>query len=51
MKLQKSKQMRRNPFYDNFETESEIIGYARPRKGRNSKKDRYKTKADREFWQ
>ena len=49
MKLKKTKHMRRNPFYDNIETESEIIGFARPRKGRSSKKDRAKSKSEREW--
>jgi hypothetical protein len=50
VQLKKNKNMKRNPFYDTFETEEEIIGFARPRKGRNSKRDRYKSKSERELW-
>jgi len=47
-KLKKTKQMKRNPFYDEFETESQIIGFARPRKTRHGKKDRSKNIHNRE---
>lgn len=49
MKLRLNKYQKRNPFFDNFEYLSEITGFARPRKGRSSKKDKAKTKCSREW--
>lgn len=50
MKLKLTKQQKRNPFYDRFKTESQVEGFARPRKGKSSKKDRYKSKEMREWY-
>ena len=49
VKLKKNKKQKRNPFWDEFDTEGQIIGFARPRKGRSSKKDRCDNKSDREW--
>lgn len=47
--LKKTKQQNRNPFFDNKKTNSDLVGFARPRKGRSSKKDKHKSKCEREF--
>jgi hypothetical protein len=48
-KLKKTKRQNKNPFYDDKEYESDIVGFARPRKTHSAKKDRYKNKYDREW--
>ena len=49
MKLKKTKQMKRNPFFDNKEYDKDLVGFANPKKGRSSKKDKAKSKNEREW--
>lgn len=48
-RIKKTKQQKRNPFYDDKEFEKDVVGFARPRKGRSSKKDKAKDKSTREW--
>lgn len=48
IKIIKSKNQKRKKFFDDKKYESDIIGEFGTRKGRSSKKDKFKNKADRE---